>query len=189
MKLFLLILLLIGTINMKSPNPATTANATVELDLNKELAIALPMVTRYLYRYVGSEADDVAQDACIKALLNIDKYDGRAKFSTWLVTIARNTALDAIRKHKPIYTGDAAFLENKGGSYVMEDAEDYSVLYNAIAGLSEKHREVIELHYMQGMKYREIADAIGKPIGTVMSRLSQAKEKLKANNALVSEFE
>ena len=62
------------------------SNPTQNIDLNAEFARALPIVTRYLYRYVGSEAEDVASDACIKALKNLDKYDGRAKFSTWPVT-------------------------------------------------------------------------------------------------------
>ena len=163
------------------PNP----NPTQNLDLNAEFARALPIVTKYLYRYVGSEAEDCAMDACIKALQNIDKYDGRAKFSTWLVTIARNTALDAIRKHKPIYTDNAVFLENKGGSYEIDDEPDYTELHAAIASLSEKHQEVIQLHYVEGLKYREIAERIGKPIGTVMSRLSQAKLKLQADNRVV----
>jgi RNA polymerase sigma factor (sigma-70 family) len=161
------------------------SNPTQNIDLNAEFARALPIVTRYLYRYVGSEAEDVASDACIKALKNLDKYDGRAKFSTWLVTIARNTALDAIRKHKPIYTDNAVFLENHGGSYEIDDAPDYTELHAAIASLSEKHQEVIQLHYIEGLKYREIAERIGKPIGTVMSRLSQAKLKLQADNRVV----
>jgi RNA polymerase sigma-70 factor (ECF subfamily) len=165
------------------PNP----NPTQNLDLNAEFARALPIVTKYLYRYVGSEAEDCAMDACIKALQNIDKYDGRAKFSTWLVTIARNTALDAIRKHKPIYTDNAVFLENKGGSYEIDDEPDYTELHAAIASLSEKHQEVIQLHYVEGLKYREIAERIGKPIGTVMSRLSQAKLKLQADNRVVED--
>ena len=156
-------------------------NNPTDLNLEAEFARALPIVTRYLYRFVGSEAEDCAMDACIKALQNIDKYDGRAKFSTWLVTIARNTALDAIRKHKPIYTDNAVFLENNGGSYTIDEAPDFSGLHAAISALSEKHQEVIRLHYFEGLKYREIAERIGKPIGTVMSRLSQAKLKLEAS--------
>ena len=163
------------------------SNSTQNLDLNAEFARALPIVTKYLYRFVGSEAEDCAMDACIKALQNIDKYDGRAKFSTWLVTIARNTALDAIRKHKPIYTDNAVFLENAGGSYEIDDEPDYTELHAAIASLSEKHQEVIQLHYVEGLKYREIAERIGKPIGTVMSRLSQAKLKLQADNRVVED--
>jgi len=165
---------------MSNPN-------STQLNLDAEFARALPIVTRYLYRYVGSEAEDCAMDACIKALQNIDKYDGRAKFSTWLVTIARNTALDAIRKHKPIYTDNAVFLENKGGSYEIDDTPDYTELHAAISNLSEKHQEVIKLHYFEGLKYREIAERIGKPIGTVMSRLSQAKLKLEADNRVVED--
>ena len=161
------------------------ANATLtRSQIEAQIARSLPMITKSLYRYVGDNAEDVASDAVIKALSNIDKYNGKAAVSPWVYQIARTTALDYIRKHKPVYTDDAVFLENKGGSYVMEEAEDFSALHLAIAGLSEKHQEVLKLHYFDGLKYKEIAEVIGKPIGTVMSRLNQAKAKLKGNNAL-----
>jgi len=164
---------------MTNPN-ATLSSSQIEA----QIAASLPMITKSLYRYVGDNAEDVAMDAIIKALQNVENYNGKAAVSTWVYQIARNTALDYIRKHKPVYTGDAVFLENKGGSYVMEQPEDFSALHVAIAGLSAKHQQVLKLHYFEGLKYKEIAEVIGKPIGTVMSRLNQAKAKLKGNNAL-----
>ena len=167
----------------------TTSNATLtRSQIEAQIASSLPMITKSLYRYVGDNAEDVAGDAIIKALTNIDKYNGKAAVSTWVYQIARNTALDYIRKHKPVYTGDAVFLENKGGSYVMEEEDDFSPLHVAIASLSAKHQQVLKLHYFEGLKYKEIAEVIGKPIGTVMSRLNQAKAKLKASSAFLRKF-
>ena len=90
------------------------------------------------------------------------------------------------------YTGDGTFLEAMGGSYIcdfeIESNEDHTtnVVNEALASLSEAHRQVVTMHYMEGMKYREIAERINKPIGTVMSRLNQAKMKLKANGGLLA---
>ena len=61
-----------------------------------------------------------------------------------------------------------------------------SIITEALDKLSDNHKQVLTLHYIEGLKYREIAERIGKPIGTVMSRINQAKAKLKGNNALVA---
>ncbi len=137
-------------------------------------------------------AHDAAMNGIIKAIENKDKYNGASKVSTWVVTVAFRLWLDTIRSHsnsRTVYTGDATFLENMGGSYEADfEIEDNETtirngVTQALAGLSEAHRQVITLHYVEGLKYREIAERIGKPIGTVMSRLNQAKGKLKGNKA------
>jgi len=137
-------------------------------------------------------AHDSAMNGILKAIENMDKYNGKSKVSTWVCTVAYRLWLDGIRSHansKTTYTGDAVFLENVGGSYVIEDFDnglDNSVITEALAKLSPAHKQVLTLHYIEGLKYREIAERINKPIGTVMSRINQAKAKLKGNNALVA---
>ena len=124
-------------------------------------------------------AHDSAMNGIVKAIENMDKYNGQSKVSTWVCTVAFRLWLDTIRSHsnsRTTYTGDGTFLEAMGGSYICE----------ALASLSEAHRQVVTMHYMEGMKYREIAERINKPIGTVMSRLNQAKMKLKANGGLLA---
>tara|TARA_B100000131_G_scaffold119566_1_gene116506 strand:- start:160 stop:774 length:615 start_codon:yes stop_codon:yes gene_type:complete len=139
-----------------------------------------------------SLAHDHAMNGILKAIENMDKYNGKSKVSTWVCTVAYRLWLDSIRSHsnsKTTYTGDAVFLENVGGSYVIEEFDnglDNSVITEALAKLSDNHKQVLTLHYIEGLKYREIAERINKPIGTVMSRINQAKAKLKGNNALVA---
>lgn len=137
-------------------------------------------------------AHDSAMNGIVKAIENMDKYNGQSKVSTWVCTVAFRLWLDTIRSHsnsRTTYTGDGTFLEAVGGSYTdtYEAQENEGSLSDSVATalneLSEAHREVITLHYFEGMKYREIAERINKPIGTVMSRLNQAKGKLKNNKA------
>ena len=138
-------------------------------------------------------AHDAAMDGILKAIENMDKYNGKSKVSTWVCTVAYRLWLDSVRSHgnsKTTYTGDAVFLENVGGSYEIEDFDnglDNSVITEALDKLSDNHKQVLTLHYIEGLKYREIAERIGKPIGTVMSRLSQAKLKLEADNRVVED--
>ena len=140
-------------------------------------------------------AHDAAMNGILKAIENMDKYNGQSKVSTWVCTVAYRLWLDGIRSHansRTTYTGDGVFLEAMGGSYECdfeiedEQAATARIVNEALSGLSDNHREVIQLHYVEGLKYREIAERINKPIGTVMSRLNQAKGKLKANNAFVA---
>ena len=141
-----------------------------------------------------SVAHDAAMNGILKAIDNMDKYNGKSKVSTWVCTVAYRLWLDSIRSHgnsRTTYTGDAVFLENMGGTYDMPDCDaDHreQVIADAMNKLSDAHKQVLTLHYNEGLKYREIAERIGKPIGTVMSRLNAAKAKLQANNAL-SELE
>jgi RNA polymerase sigma-70 factor (ECF subfamily) len=181
---------------MSNSNPTTpkTSNATVT---EADIFACYDMVFRTMMKKCKNPATahDSAMNGIIKAIENKDKYNGSSKVSTWVVTVAFRLWLDTIRNHsnsKTVYTGDAVFLENMGGSYQadFEIEDEEATLKNAVnvamQGLSEKHREVITLHYIEGLKYREIAERIGKPIGTVMSRLNQAKGKLKGNNVLAS---
>lgn len=138
-------------------------------------------------------AHDSAMNGILKAIENMDKYNGQSKVSTWVCTVAFRLWLDTIRSHsnsRTTYTGDGTFLEAMGGSYECDfevesnETNTKSIVDEALASLSENHRQVIQMHYVEGMKYREIAERINKPIGTVMSRLNQAKGKLKGNVAL-----
>ena len=137
-------------------------------------------------------AHDAAMDGILKAIENMDKYNGKSKVSTWVCTVAYRLWLDSVRSHgnsKTTYTGDSVFLENVGGSYEMAEFDsglENSIITEALDKLSDNHKQVLTLHYIEGLKYREIAERIGKPIGTVMSRINQAKAKLKGNNALVA---
>lgn len=147
---------------------------------------------------VKNDADawDLAQEAFIKAWRALPKFEARAKFSTWLFRISHNVVYDWLRKHKIQGDGelndelfDAEKIElgslttphhEAKPDDAMERKELRQQLENAIAKLSEEHREVILLREVQGLDYKEIADITKNSLGTVMSRLHYARKKLQA---------
>jgi RNA polymerase sigma-70 factor (ECF subfamily) len=147
------------------------------------------------YHLLGSEedAEDVAQEAFVRAFRALENFEGRAKFSTWLYGIMVNCVRNIWRRHgrRPVIhnLGDYAGGEEgrsfdppgEGGNpvdaYMREERVD--AVRAAIASLSEDMREVIVLRDIEGLTYEEMADAIGAPEGTVKSRLHRARMALK----------
>ena len=149
-----------------------------------------PMVYRFAYRYVMSVdgASDIVQDVFIKAWKNMGKFDPEKSFVTWLLTITKNTALDAVRKRRNISfsaieadgeSGLDAFL----APYVEQEPLPNEVvdreyakgeLGSALRGLQPSHRHVLTLRYVEDMKFREIAAVLGEPIDTVKSKHRRA---------------
>jgi RNA polymerase sigma-70 factor (ECF subfamily) len=130
------------------------------------------------------DADDVVQEAYLRAYQFFDGFhggDGRA----WLLKIVRNTCytwLERNRPRQPMATFDET-RHSAGATAADPDAplvasEDRELLRQALAELPEEFREAIVLRELEGMSYREIAAVTGAPIGTVMSRLARARERL-----------
>ncbi len=148
------------------------------------------IVTRYrgrAYRaalgWVGNTADalDLSQDAFIKAYRAIGRYDSTRPFFTWFYVILRNTCFNFLRRRKRQRTvsldhvPDSALATGDEG----RRAELKRMVWHAIAELPEGIREVMILKYFEEMSYKEIAETVGCPIGTVMSRLYYGRRKLK----------
>lgn len=146
------------------------------------------MAHRVAYRLLGHEQDamDAVQDGFLKAALHLDDFDGRSGFRTWLLRIVTNTALDSGRKRKRRKTlrlEDG--LDDSGGATTHDDparglhAQDLRAALNlALTRLSADTRATFVLFAEAGLTYKEIADAQGLPVGTVMSRLHYARHKL-----------
>jgi RNA polymerase sigma-70 factor (ECF subfamily) len=152
----------------------------------------------YLRRYVGDPtlAEDVFQAAFLQVHLKCDQFEADKKFRPWLYTIATNQAIDAQRRNKRHRmasldrqgTGDGEqevgalvdLLINKSAapSLEMETAERRDWVRQAVAGLPESLRSAVALIYYQGLKYREAAEVLGIPVGTVKSRLHAAVLRL-----------
>jgi RNA polymerase sigma-70 factor (ECF subfamily) len=139
----------------------------------------------------AEEAEDVTQEVFVKAFKNIRSYDGRAAVSTWLFKIASNLCVDRARRRKR--RSEAVSLDAGPESALLEpsdatwDPESHAVAIDmraaldvAIAALSEKLRPVLLLHDVEGLDYKQIADALGIPLGTVKSRLFLARGHLQA---------
>ncbi len=137
-----------------------------------------------------TDAEDVVQDASLRAFRAIREYAGGNPRS-WLLSIVRNTAYSWLRKNRPttVFTVEdleAVELEQtKPGDSSGETPEatliakvDAEQLRAAIAALPSPFRETLVLRDIEGLDYREIAEATEVPIGTVMSRLARARQRL-----------
>lgn len=139
----------------------------------------------------ATDAEDVVQESAIKAFRALESLrDGQPK--AWLLAIVRNTAFTWLAKNRPknlLVTDDEQlfekaeahlFSEPRGGSVETDLIEkaDAQILQREIAALPLAYREVLVLRDIEGLNYRDIADLIGIPMGTVMSRLSRARALL-----------
>ncbi len=123
-------------------------------------------------------ADDIAQDACMKAYLAMDRFRGEARFSTWLFAIAYNSWCN--RK----YDSRAERLEDTNAASRPDDAASddsfkYQALYQAISALKPDEKAAILLFYMEDKSIKEISAILKVPSGTVKSLLSRGRANLK----------
>lgn len=142
------------------------------------------------FRYMGNEADayDMAQEALIKIYKRIKSFKGDSSFSSWVYRITVNTCLDGLRKNKKNVVSLESTLEN-GASYQDEKSdtpeesalkqERQKYIQQAINTLSADHKSVIILRDINGFSYEEVADCLSISVGTVKSRISRARQKLK----------
>lgn len=125
----------------------------------------------FLARAVGPDAaDDIAQDAFLKAWRAAGQYDGRARYSTWLTKIAWRCRLDALRKER------RSDLADEPGSYAIATGE----VEDMLARLSESERASLVLCEGHGWTHPEAAELLGMPLGTLKSTVARAKAKCRA---------
>lgn len=135
----------------------------------------------------AEDANDVVQDSFLNAYQSLRKFQGDAKFSTWLYRIAVNSAITHRRKQKqPRSLLDAngrleatdRSEEGQPGK-VMERNERERIVHDALSRVSPEFRIVLILKELDGQKYEEIAEVLQVPIGTVRSRLHRARMELR----------
>ena len=154
----------------------------------------MSLVYKFTYRYTGNAdaTNDIVQDVFIKVWKNIKKFDPGKNFKTWLLTIAKNTALDAVKKKKAILfssieEGDAdldAFLAPYVESADLPDELLQKKLVKAdldrvLQKLAPTYRSVLTLRYAEHMKFREIADVLAEPVDTIKSKHRRALIQLR----------
>ncbi len=122
-------------------------------------------------------ADDIAQEASIKAYLSIARFEERSRFSTWLFRIAYNCWMNHLRSKK-----DSEEIQNNipDDSSASDRRFEYEKLYLAIDRLSEKERAATILFYMEDKSLKEITAITGMPLGTICSYLARARKHLKS---------
>ncbi len=154
---------------------------------------------------VKNDADawDLSQDVFIKAWQALPRFEARARFSTWLFRISHNVVYDWVRKRKiesagelndEIFDRDKIDLAARTAPAFVESPDDAlsntelrEKISEALAKLSPEHREAVILKDVQGLSYKEIAEVMECTMGTVMSRLFYARQKLQT--LLKNEYE
>ncbi|WP_416148267.1 RNA polymerase sigma factor SigW [Salipaludibacillus sp. HK11] len=151
-------------------------------------------VYHIVYRMLGNvhEAQDVSQEAFLRAYSNIDSYDINRKFSTWLFRIATNLAIDRIRKKKPDFhledqvagTEDLNYYSQISGDDVLpEDQvvqfEMQEWIQDEVMQLPPKYRSAIILKYLEDLSLKEISEILNLPVATVKTRIHRGREALR----------
>lgn len=137
-----------------------------------------------------SDAEDIVQEACLRAYKAISTFSG-SEGRPWLLAIVRNTAYSWLNKNRPAHVvavddldeEERGQVERGDGAEATPEAAliakaDAARLRRAIEALPDPFREMVVLRDLQGLEYREIAAITAMPIGTVMSRLARARRRL-----------
>ena len=173
--------------------PALSADAELELITQAQqgdrrafgelIRLNRERVINVVYRMCGDAnlAEDAAQEAFIRAWQHLPNYRPRSPFRNWVYRIATNVALDFLRREKETMDVDALPLaaSDRGPEATVERKERGERVRQAVLALPPASRTVLVLREYEGLSYREIADAVGIPVGTVMSRLNYARTRLR----------
>jgi RNA polymerase sigma-70 factor (ECF subfamily) len=147
---------------------------------------------RVAHRLLGHDADalDAVQEAFIKVLTHLPSFEGRSSFKTWLLRVVSNAALDLRRqrRRRDMVSVDAFGAQQREdleprtsgeASHRLERDDLHQALHRALTQLSPAHRQTFVLHAEAELTYREVAEILGISIGTVMSRLYYARQRLR----------
>jgi RNA polymerase sigma-70 factor, ECF subfamily len=145
------------------------------------------VVHRVAARIVGrDDADDITQDAFLRAFHRLPSYRGDAPFRAWLLQITHHAAINAVTRKREV-ADPGAVEERSEGSYAagprtpaesLEDRERRDRLETKLDGLRPEHRAVLVLRDLEGLTYDEIAAITETPLGTVKGRLHRARGEL-----------
>ena len=142
----------------------------------------------YMLRMSGRPdvAEDIVQEAFVRVLTNLDRFDDRYRFSTWLFTIAKRLYVNTCRKHKPIFDSDIVEAWQGAGcesdwSPTRDEIQHNvrSALDECLQMLPERQREIIILFHQQDWRIAVIARHLDMPEGTVKSHLHRGRRKLR----------
>ncbi len=148
-----------------------------------------PSLRAYLLRLSGRPdiAEDIAQEAFVRVLTNLHRFDDRYRFSTWLFTIAKRLYVNARQKHAPLFNTEAVAYERSSGRGPGAHAASNEVsthvrdaLQEALMSLGEDQREIVVLFHQLDWPITLIAQHMGMPEGTIKSHLHRSRKKLRS---------
>ncbi|CUT02453.1 RNA polymerase sigma factor [Candidatus Kryptobacter tengchongensis] len=148
---------------------------------------SIDSLLRYAVVITGNEEDakDLVQETCYKALKSINSLDENSNVKAWLFTIMRNLWINQRKRNQisPVYLEET--IENVGDEWninpeeLLINNEMRQLLLKALNDLPEAYKEILILRYFEDFSYNEISKILDCPLGTVMSKLNRAREKLK----------
>lgn len=153
-------------------------------DFCEELVALLPRLRRFAVSLVGNldQADDLVQQACEKALVRQEQWQEGSRLDSWLYKIIQNLYIDGLRsqgrRSQHLHEDSIDELVDSSSKSLAEQEELLSVTSNLIHELPEEQRVVMLLVAVEEHSYREAAEILQIPVGTVMSRLARARTKI-----------
>src|ERR1700726_1179415 len=152
-------------------------------NVHEQIVMLLPRLRRFARNLARNphDADDVVQIAVERALTRLDQWRSDARLDSWMFKIVRNAWIDEVRsrgrRDKVFVAAEAG--ENVGTDSMARETELMSV-QSAMARLPDDQREAVSLVLVEGLPYREAAEVLEVPIGTLTSRLARGREALQA---------
>ncbi len=154
--------------------------------IGHELVALLPRLRRFALTLTRSQnlADDMVQIACEKALLNAESWTPGTRLDAWVFRILHNSWIDHLRHHKvdgmldDVGNYEDRLMDQGNGENQIISKLTLADVERAIAELPAEQREVLVLVCVEDLAYREAAEILGVPIGTVMSRLARARKRI-----------
>jgi RNA polymerase sigma-70 factor (ECF subfamily) len=152
-------------------------------NIHEQIVMLLPRLRRFARNLTRNphDADDVVQIAVERALTRLDQWHTDARLDGWMFKIVRNAWIDELRsrgRRDKVFLAEAAG-ENIGTDSMERETELMSV-QSAMARLPEDQRVAVSLVLVEGLPYREAAEVLDVPIGTLTSRLARGREALQA---------
>jgi len=150
-------------------------------DIRHRIVALLPRLRAFArsLTHDAADADDLVQQTCEKALAGLSGLRGETVLDGWMFRILRNQFVDNLRRRRAVVSVDdpviADTLEGSDGRRIGDARLELGDVQAIIVGLPEEQRSVLVLVCVEGLAYREVAEIMDIPIGTVMSRLSRAR--------------
>ncbi|HEX5957934.1 MAG TPA: RNA polymerase sigma factor [Hyphomicrobiaceae bacterium] len=153
-------------------------------EVRDRMVAVLPRLRRFAHALTGNteQADDLVQDACLRALSRIDLWQPGTRLDSWMYRIAQNIWLDRMRANR--VRGEVVDLDamegmaGADGRVVTESELTLQAVAAAMGKLPPEQRAMVALICIEGASYKEAAEISGVPLGTVMSRLARARRSL-----------
>lgn len=162
-------------------------------DVRQQIIDLLPRLRAFARSLAPSwdQADDLVQLTVEKGLRNLSGFAEGTRLDSWLFRIMRNAWIDQLRATRHVVeigqVDAAQQLMGEDGRRVTEARLELERVRGAMAGLPQEQREVLMLVCVEGLRYREAADALDIPVGTVMSRLARARSALASDLGMLPE--